>query len=323
MLKIRIVLSVLIVSVLVIYISINGWVQKPKILFVNSYHKGYPSSDEITSAISEGFPLDDYDLKINYLNTKREQDTLTISRKTKALFKLFENFAPNVVIASDDNAVKYFVARYLKNKNVPVIFCGVNWDAGQYGLPVENITGILEVLPLPELLSGIRQQYPGNKKLCVLSENTTSEQNNKKLLDTLFVNQGYSPTYSLVDNFEQWKIAFLEATQSQSIIYLPTNGAIKNWNDEEAEQFVSENIKYPVVTCDDFMMKYCVFGMTKIAREQGEWAVQQAKEILIGTSPSDIPVAKNKQVNVWLNKKLVDKINFELEMGDVDVRDYK
>ncbi|HBH82903.1 MAG: hypothetical protein A2X05_06530 [Bacteroidetes bacterium GWE2_41_25] len=55
-------------------------------------------------------------------------------------------------------------------------------------------------------------------------------------------------------------------------------GSIKNWEKAEAVEIVSQNINVPIITCDDFMMPYCVFGMTKVAFEQGEWA---AKLIII------------------------------------------
>ena len=71
------------------------------------------------------------------------------------------------------------------------------------------------------------------------------------------------PEYFLADNFEDWKKMFVMANDEADIIYLPTNGAIKDWNESMAIKFVKENIRKPVFTCDDFMMDYCVFGFTK------------------------------------------------------------
>jgi ABC-type uncharacterized transport system substrate-binding protein len=146
----------------------------------------------------------------------------------------------------------------------------------------------------------------------VLSENSQSERNNRELLDTLYRNLGMEAEYRLVDDFDQWKSAFKELVVSSDLIYLPTNGAIRNWNRKEAIFFVEQNLKVPTITCDDFMMDYCVFGLTKDAKEQGEWAAQTALEILDGKSPSDIPYARNSRFNAFLNRKLAKAIGFNL-----------
>lgn len=95
--------------------------------------------------------------------------------------------------------------------------------------------------------------------------------------------------YHLVDDFEQWKKAFNEVSISSDLIYMPTNGAIRNWDREDAMAFVKQNLNVPTITCDDFIIDYCVFGLTKAAKEQGEWAAQTALLILDGTAPSEIP----------------------------------
>lgn len=132
------------------------------------------------------------------------------------------------------------------------------------------------------------------------------------LLDTLYKNLGLEVKYSLADNFDTWKQYFLEANKNADLIYMPTNGAIKNWDKAEAEKFVDENLKIPAVTCDDFMMPYAVFGLTKVAKEQGEWAAKTALEILSGKKPNEIPYAKNVQTRALLNTKLAKKIDFKI-----------
>lgn len=137
--------------------------------------------------------------------------------------------------------------------------------------------------------------------ITVLSENTTSEKNNTVLLDTLYRNLGFDVDYRLVDNFEQWKTAFEE------ISFLPTNGAIRGWNREEAMQFVAENIKVPIITCDDFMMDYAVFGLTKVFQEQGEWAAAASLRIMGGTSPASIPITRNLTACKQPSRPLVNR----------------
>ena len=215
------------------------------------------------------------------------------------------------MLVSDDNAVKYIIQPHFNNKDIPVVFCGVNWSAEQYGLG-KNVTGMLEVIPLRECITEVLKSYPETKNFVVLSENSISEQNNTALLDSMYKNLGLSPKYFLANDFEQWKKYFKEANQTSDLIYMPTNGAVKNWSDEEAQKLIEETLQIPAITCDDFMMPFVVFGLTKIAREQGEWAAETALKIFNGTLPSEIPYTKNSQTKAWLNKTLADKTDFKL-----------
>jgi ABC-type uncharacterized transport system substrate-binding protein len=278
--------------------------QDPVIIYVNSYHPGYPPSDEIQVGILNGLPESDFDLRVFYLDSKRQPLVGVQELRADSIARIILEEQPSAVIVSDDNAVKYLAEPYLNASSIPVVFCGVNWSAEQYGLDRSNITGMLEVLPLRECITLLKKEFPNTATLTILSENSLSEQNNTLLLDTLYRNLGLEPVYLLVDTFEEWKVAFKRANETSEAIYLPTNGAISGWNLEEAWVFVEEHINKPVFTCDDFMMEYCLFGLTKVPREQGDWAAGAVMSILSGTSPEDIPVTSNKLTVPYFNVRL-------------------
>lgn len=278
-------------------------------VFVNSYHSGYKPSDEITAGIKESFSEEEVELKMFYLDSKRLTEDQLVQR-TDSIREILLSIKPDILIISDDYAVKHLAERSAKDAGIPVVFCGVNWSADQYELPRNLVTGMLEVLPLKESLSFVKAHFPEASRIAIVSENSLSEQNNKTLLDTLYRNAGFQPEYLMVNDFEEWKAAFISANTTEDVIYLPTNGSIKGWNDEEARQFVNENIRKPVFTCDDFMMDFCVFGFTKVPREQGIWAAKAAIQILEGKKPGDIPLARNSQKEIWFNKGLAGRISF-------------
>ena len=204
---------------------------------------------------------------------------------------------------------------YYRHGPIPAVFCGVNWSARQYDLPTENVTGMLEVVPIEETLLQVKQMRPSTRHLCVLSENTLSERSNRELLDPKYKALGLETQYMLVDDFEEWKRAFLAAQRDSDLVYLPTNGGIRGWDAAAATEWVRRNIRKPVVTCDDFMMPYAVFGLTKVAREQGEWAAHAALAILHGKRPGDIPMIPNQQTRCFLNPGLAERIGFHLPAG--------
>lgn len=288
-------------------------IEKKKIVYINSYHHGHPSSDEIMDGIIESFKADSFELNSYFMDTKRNPSQEYIENIASQLFDSILAINPDIMIVSDDNAVKYIVEPYFHDKSLPIVFCGVNWTEKEYSLPANIITGMLEILPLADLLFTLRPYYPSMEKLLVLNENTTTSRKEKQILDTLFNRAGVTASYELVDDFGQWKSAFKEANQSYDIIYISTNGAINGWDHEEAVKFINQNINVPVVTCEDFMMPYSVFGFTKVAKEQGIWAASVAKKILQGSSPGDFPLTRNQLSTIWINATLANKIGFKAD----------
>jgi ABC-type uncharacterized transport system substrate-binding protein len=283
---------------------------KRTILYINSYHEGYPPSDEAMRAIREAFPDGKYSLQIRFLDAKRNPSQEWLRHAADSFANEISVIKPGAVILSDDDAVKYMRSFIEQNPAIPFVFCGVNWSAGQYKLPRRNVTGMVEVLPLRQAIQELFKIYPDIWNIAILSENSLSEQNNTLLLDTLYRNMGLTPEYHLVESFETWKERFVILQATADLIYIPTNGAIAGWDAADAASWVETNIKKPVFTCDDFMMPYAVFGLTKIPREQGEWASSSVKRILGGTAPEEIPFASNRQSKIWLNQRLAEKIGF-------------
>lgn len=286
---------------------------RKKIVYINSYHKGHPSSDEIMQGFMDNIPTDSFEVHSWYMDTKRNPTEEYIEKKARELLDSIEKVNPDMLIVSDDDAVKYIIEPNLKDFNMPVVFCGVNWTDKEYNLPPAQVTGILEILPVADAVNAIKSHYPNAEKLLVLNENTTTSRKEKHILDTLFQHAGLVASFNLVDNFEQWKTAFAEGNQEYDIIYVSTHAAIKGWDKNEAILFIEENIRIPVFTCEDFMMPYAVIGVTKIAGEHGIWAANTTKKILSGNSPDDFPVTGNKLSNTWLNKTLAERIGFSAD----------
>jgi ABC-type uncharacterized transport system substrate-binding protein len=261
--------------------------------------------------ILENLPADSFKIDTYFMDTKRNPSEVHIRQIASRLFDTIMNKKPDILLTSDDNAIKYIIKPHLEELTMPIVFCGVNWTDAEYALPPDRVTGMLEILPVADMIFTMRTYYPEMEKILFLSENTTTSRKEMALLDTLFIRTGVRVKHALVDDFDEWKGVFKKANQEFDIIYLPTNGAIKGWNKDEAIDFICQFIKVPVVTTEDFMMPYCVFGLTKVAKEQGIWVAETAKKILAGSKIDDFPVTMNKQSNYWINTSLADLIGFK------------
>lgn len=281
-----------------------------RVLYINSYHQGYGSSDDIMKGIRKVFAKEDLLFKTCYMDTKRLPEA-KFELKAQQILDTIRNFGPDVIIASDDNAVKHIIAPHFKEKDIPVVFCGVNWSAANYGLPVSNITGMLEVLPIEASIDTLLSYYPLASRLTVLTESSVSAHKDQQYLTPLFESRGLQVHYSFSENMAAWKVQYDSAVKHADLIYFPTNGAISGWNQSEAVSFMDSIGYKPIFTCDDFMMPYALIGLTKIASEQGEWAATTAMRILNGERPSQISLTKNKQVKIFINEDLAEKMKFQ------------
>lgn len=286
--------------------------QARRIFYVNSYHEGYPPSDEAMAAIRERFSSPGFVLGEFFLDAKRRPDESSIRSRAAMAADLIRSFKPEVILVSDDDAVKFVVVPYLKDGPIPVVFCGVNWSAESYGLPRENVTGMVETLPVDDAVALLRRFRPKARRLMVLSEDSTSERNNTRLLDARWRRLGFEPEYALVPEFEEWKRRFAEAQTGVDVLYLPTVGAIRGWDGDQARRWVRRHSRVPSFTCDEFMMDYVAFGVVKVAREQGEWAARSAQRILQGERPSRIPLAENRQSRCLWNEAVAASAGLSL-----------
>jgi len=282
-----------------------------KVLYLNSYHAGYSSSDSVMAAIKEAFGKNkNILLQTFFFNAKKENDAPSINKNVQLFLKQYDAFQPDLLIVSDDDAMREIVVPFILKDSIPVVFCGINWSTEEYHLPKTTTAGMLEVLPIKSLFREMKKRYPAAKRITVLSESSPVEKKNTLYLNPIFKKLNLAATYELVNDFATWKIKFEEANKLSDIIYLPTNGTIKGWDVEEAKNFIKATIKKPVVTCDDFMMPYAVYGETKIAKEQGEWAAATALAILSGKAAERIGVAQNRLSKRWLNQELAKRIGF-------------
>lgn len=285
----------------------------PRAFYVNSYHEGYGSSDAVMAGIRAKLASRGVRLDVCFLDAKRNPDG--VKNEAAEALAAIRAANPQVLLVSDDDAVKALVVPHFLNGPLPVVFCGVNWDASQYGLPAPFVTGMIEVVPIEQALRVIRAQFPRARRLTVLSEDSVSERNNTRILEPRYRALGFEPRFRLVLNFDDWKRAFEEEQATSDVLYLPTNGAIRNWDAGEAKTWVNKHARKPAFTCDDFMVPYVAIGLTKVAREQGEWAAETALAILSGRKPSQMAVAANRQTQCWLNAEQAARVGLRSPDG--------
>lgn len=277
-----------------------------KILYVDSYHQGYDWSDGITKGIQSVLDGSGADLKIVRMDTKRNPDEAFKLKAALDAKATIESYKPDVVIVADDNAFKYLIQQYYRDAALPVVFCGLNWDASLYGAPYTNTTGMVEVSLTNQIIDHLKGFAKGNRLGYISADNET-ERKNLKYYDSL-LGIKFQKAYFAKD-FAQWKQQFKQLQSEVDIIIFENNAGIAGWNEDEAQKFALAETRVPTGTTNDWIMKYALLGITKIPNEQGEWSAEAALKILDGTPPSSIPLVKNKRGNLMVNLGLANKLD--------------
>jgi len=277
-----------------------------KIIWIDSYHEGNSWNDGIGKGIQEILKDTEIEFEIVRMDTARNTSEEFKQEAALQAKAAIEAFNPDVIIASDDNAQKYLIVPYIMETGLPVVFCGVNWDASSYGYPTENVTGMIEVDLVESLINAMREHAQG-ERVGYLSGDTETQ---------LKVTQNYNERFfdgkmevRLVKTFEEFKEEFLRLQDQVDMLITGNYVGIENWDETAAQEFITNNTKIPTGYVDGYMMPFVLITMGKIPEEQGRYSAEVALKILDGASPSEFVVTSNKEASLSINLKIAEKMD--------------
>ena len=279
-----------------------------RVLHIDSYHPGNEWNDRIAQAVRDTLQGADVELKVIHLDTKRKSSLEEMRSAALGAKQIIEEFRPDVVTASDDNASEFLIMPYYQDAELPFVFCGLNWDASVYGFPYANVTGMVEVSPIPQILS-LLKRYARGERIGYLTEDTPTKRKELDYHRRLF-GIAYHRTY-FVSTFEAWKAAYLRAQDEVDMLVILGVAAIADFDDEEAQRLAETTTRIPSGTDFDWLMHFTLLGVGKVPEEQGRWAAQAALKILDGVPPSRIPLAYNKQGKLYFNPRIAAQLGID------------
>ncbi len=288
--------------------------QGKKLLFIDSYHEGYEWSDGIVSGMRSVLQGSGVELKIHRMDTKRNSaEDFKIAAAWQAK-QAIESFKPDVIIASDDNASKYLVMPHYKDAELPFVFCGVNWDAGKYGYPYKNATGMVELDPMEEMLKFFNRFAKGGRIGYVSGDTYTdriiAENVNKRFLSG-------EMKIDMAKTFAEYTGILLRAQEENDALILNNNVGIPDWDQKKALSFIENHLKIPTSTTNPWMADLTLFAMAKLPEEQGAWAAKTAMQILSGAKPSAIPLSYNRMAVLTVNMRVAKRIGVLFDLSDL------
>ena len=277
-----------------------------KVLVVMSYEEDFAWAADVRAGI-ESVLANRADLRFFYLETKK--NFAGGAQKAAEAYALYQEFQPDGVITADDDAQAFFVVPYLKDKvKTPVMFCGVNSEATQYGYPASNVSGILERYHLQETLTFARQLMPTLTTVgFITKESPTGDAFYQQIQQEAATYPVKVGGFKAVQTLKEGLAAITEMQQTCDAVVLE---ALQGIPDENGTPMLEEEIfpalerafgkpTFALNTAPISSGTLCT--VAKIGQEHGEVAANMLLQAMAGTPVADLPITVNKKGKRMLN----------------------
>ncbi len=274
---------------------------RPNILVLHSYNPGLSWTDDIHAGIMDTLGQSPMACNVatEYLDAKRypDRDLQDMQSEVVAAHISATNF--DLVIVSDDAAFNFAMEnRHDLFENVPIVFCGVNnfQEEMRRGEPL--ITGVSEIISVPETLDTALAFHPETTDVVIIVGDigSTDRSNRSQFLRLM-------PAYAERVRFHFWQNIPTARLQEKlgnlgpgNIVFLcqalpDTDGRMLDFGPSAA--LVRNNTSRPVYGFWDFFLGHGIVGGKLVnGKAQGKLAATMALRILSGADPDTMPVVK-------------------------------
>jgi len=279
----------------------------PVCLYIASYSPGYVWQNGVTRGVNKTLDGKCH-LKTFFMNTKKTATEADFNNISLQVVDFIATNKPDVVIISDDNAVKYVLQKYYKNSKIPFVFCGVNNTAKNYDLPYKNTTGMIEKAPVKALLKLLFDINPSKTRIAMLTTQGTSADSDAFNFIKVTKNLGIKSQVFQAKDEQEWRKFYKQIQEGTDfdLLFLSNRATFKTWDHHKNYSWALKYDHKLTFTSQDWMVPYAAIGLTKKPDEQGIWAAKAALSILEGVKPNHIAIVPNQNFQFWVNKELAE-----------------
>lgn len=285
-----------------------------KLLVIYSYHPEYEWCQQEKKGIDDVFKDQNVIIESFYMDTKRKTNKTWEKNITNEALLKIKSFKPDIVIVCDDNACRLVATQFI-DKKLPFVFMGINEDPKVYGMPAENITGVIERNLISGTIDLLKKLVPSVESIAIITDNSVTSQ----AAASRFTQENFSVKLYEVyktNNYDDWKkyVKKIQTEVDALGIYLYFTleeiDAEESVSDAQVLKWTLENNTLPTFSFENFSVQDGVLcGETQSGYEQGKEAALMAREIMSGTNPIDLPVRMPKKGTLTINEKTAKKLN--------------
>ncbi len=292
---------------------------RKRVLVLHSYHADYVWLKDVNKGILSGLneerftPEKNITIEYFYMDTKRKSSEKWKQEIAKQAIEKINSWQPHVVIATDDNAQKYVVAK-MKDSGINFVFLGVNADPMSYNYinsnenPGGNITGSIERARFEQTVKLLKRLVPGVKKIAIVCDDgTTGESVVKRVLQTANEHGIEIVSSRRIGRFSEWK-NYVRSVQDYAdallvIVYHTLKDEQGNpVSGDEVLNWTINNSKLPDMGFWSWAVEGGLMCSEAISGyQQGFYAATVASYVLMGQKPGEFPVDKPQRGELCIN----------------------
>jgi ABC-type uncharacterized transport system substrate-binding protein len=287
-----------------------------RILVVMSYEENFYWSQEVKRGIEKVLAADN-ELHYFYMNTKT--DFKGGAAKAQEAYELFQSMKPDGVITVDDNAQSMFVVPYLRDKTrTPIMFCGVNATAEEYGYPNQHISGILERGHIRESLAFAKQLSPAIESVGFITFDSPS--GNAMMAQIRNETDSYPVNICLtrvIRSISELELIASQSEKSCDALYLESMGGIQDEQGQPMDyQAVSHRVSSlfhsPLLGGNRIHVESgALSAVIKTGEEQGQTAAEMLLKAIDSGGLTSLPVTQNFRGHRIINVSTLRQFNLK------------
>jgi ABC-type uncharacterized transport system substrate-binding protein len=311
-----------------------------RVYIAASYEKnhicGGPQEEGVIKGLNKMGWFEGMNLKIKryYMDTKRKNTTAELMKKeANTIFRQINEFEPDVLVVLDDNAFREVALPLADNKDLPVVFSGMNGQPENYNAtmrfmdnrekPGGNITGVYEKIYVVRSMMVMQSAIPDLK--------------GKKIVGIT----DYSPTgNALTEQFEielktkpgniDWELKKVKDWQEYTSLIKKLNedkktGALypvalslkvsntTTYTAPEIFKWTVENSRKPEMALNYFFAKIGLFGGAAVDfKSMGLLAGKKAGQILNGEKAGNLSIEDAPDYAIVFNLKRAKELRINI-----------
>ncbi len=236
------------------------------------------------------------DIKVEYMDSKRYVSESYYNMLASLWSYKYKNNNLDCLIVCDDNALN--LALFLRDdlfKDIPIVFCGVNFYDPDRFASIGNITGVIEAYDLPGTLKIIKQLMPERKRLFIINDDTTTGQANKERIEAIsydFLNH-FNFMYSGKLSIENLQSVVENLSADTAILLMSFNRDAEDniLRYRDAIHAIRKVSASPIFGVWSFYLGKGIVGGSLVNGEgQGQKAAELCLQIFRGTPADKIPI---------------------------------
>jgi ABC-type uncharacterized transport system substrate-binding protein len=290
---------------------------KPRILVLHSFDETVRSVVKTNEGINRILAANRQPVSVrwHYLGMNHLPDEA--GRRIAALTaeRGIEQFAPDIIIAVDDEAQLYVALRYIDDPKIKLVFTAIDQKPKDYGyIGKGNVTGISEVLPLAAISETLLHARNGKAaRIAVLTSPTTTGLARLQQIEQFSWAPHTLVSVESLQDFASWQMAVNNVAESADLILvLDHQGVQKQQSNRslvsgaEITQWLNQHSKpLPLGLSSDYVEQGGVLAIYPSSLEMGELATVYALKWLRAGSRKDLPLIESAHFRIGFRESMV------------------